>query len=504
MSIPKEPRQLLINLMYIVLTALLALNVSAEVLHAFFSIDNSMGESNRLMDGSNRKLADAISVQANAYTQFEPYKEKAKQAQETAAIFFDLVEKMKVELVEAAGGIGEDNMPVKKADKDIPTRLLVLEGRGEILRNKVIETRKKLLSLIDDPAAKASIANSIPLKINDIPANSDKKDWVQFHFQQMPVAAVMPMLTKFQNDVKVAETVILNHFADKLNVTTVKPDQFTPVIASDKNYVIRGEQFKGEIFLAAYSSTADNISVSVDGRPLEVREGKAIFTSTPNSNGNKQHEMAIRLTNPLTGDMETFSKHFSYEVGERSVAVSLDKMNVFYVGVENPISISAAGIPTNQMRVSAMGVSLTKSSNGKYVAIPQKTGRASITVSGGGLQPTIFEYTVKRIPDPTVKLGSLLGGTIPVSHFKAQKGLIPHLENFDFKAIADIRGFELVRIHKGDAATALNRGGGYGTEAQRLIDNAERGDIYYFDNIKVHCPGDDHDRPMPGLMFTLK
>ncbi len=504
MSIPKEPRQLMINLMYIVLTALLALNVSAEVLHAFFSMDNSMSESNRLMDGSNRKLADAISDQADAYAQFEPYKEKAKKVQVIATEFFDLVEKMKTELVEAAGGIGDDNMPLRKADKDIPTRLLVLEGRGEILKNKVLETRENLLSLIEDLEAKAIISRAIPLKIKDIPPGSDKKDWTTFHFQQMPVAAVMPMLTKFQNDVKVAETAILNHFADKLNVTTVKPDQFTPVIASDKNYVIRGEQFKGEIFLAAYSSTADNISVSVDGRPLEVNEGKAIFTSIPSTNGNKQHEMTIRLTNPLTGEEEIFSKQFTYEVGERSVAVSLDKMNVFYVGVENPISISAAGIPTHEMRVSASGVELVKKGNSKYVAIPHKTGRASITVSGGGLQPTNFEYKVKRIPDPTMKLGNLTGGHVPVAHFKAQKGLIPFLENFDFEAKAVVKGFELVRIRKGDAATAINRGGRYGSEAQRLVDNAQRKDIFYFDNIKVHCPGDDYDRKMSGLMFTLK
>ena len=84
MSIPKEPRQLMINLMYIVLTALLALNVSAEVLHAFFAMDESIGESNHLMDGANKKLAKAIGDQADAYAQFEPYKEKAKLAQQEA------------------------------------------------------------------------------------------------------------------------------------------------------------------------------------------------------------------------------------------------------------------------------------------------------------------------------------------------------------------------------------------------------------------------------------
>lgn len=504
MSIPKEPRQLLINLMYIVLTALLALNVSAEILQAFFTIDKSLGESNSLMDKSNQNLAEAIGEQASAYTQFEPYREKAEQAQQIAKSYFDYVGEMKTQLLDAAGGTGEDGMPLHKEDKDIPTRLLVNEGRGEELKTKTLETRESLLALIDEPEAKQRIADNIPLKINEIPANSRKKDWVQFTFQQMPVAAVMPMLTKFQNDVKVAETAILNHFADKLNVTAVKPDKFAPVIASDKNYVIKGEEFKGEIFLAAYSSTADNIQVAVDGRPLTVREGKAIFTSNPSSIGTKEHEMTIRLVNPLTGEAETFRKRFGYEVGERSVAVSLDNMNVFYVGVENPVSISAAGVPTDQMKVTSTGVQLTKNSSGKYVVIPQKTGQATITVSGGGLPPATFEYRVKRIPDPVVKLGDLTGGTVPIAHFQAQKGLIPFLENFDFKAKCDMRGFELVRLRKGDAATATNQGGGFGSDARRLIDTAQRGDVFYFDNVKVHCPGDDYDRKMPGLIFTLR
>lgn len=494
----------MINLMYIVLTALLSLNVSAEVLHAFFSMDESLSESNRLVDGSNQQLVAAINEQADAYTQFEPFRAKAEQVQTTAREFFDLVGEMKIELVEAAGGIGEDGMPKRKDDKDVTTRLFVKEGRGDVLEKQILETRNQLLALVDDPEARAAIGAGIPLKINDLPEGTDKNTWAEFQFQQMPVAAVMPVLTKFQNDVKVAETAILNHYADQLNVTTVKPDQFAPVISADKNYVIRGEQYRGEIFLAAYSSTADNISVKVDGQQLPVEGGKAIFTANPGSNGTRQHQMEITLTNPLTGEEETFTKQFTYEVGERSVTVSADKMNVFYVGVENPVSIAAAGVPTDQVRVSATGVNLTKKSNGKYVVIPQKTGQATITVSGGGLQPATFEYRVKRIPDPQVMLGNLAGGQIPVSHFQAQQGLIPHLKHFDFEAKAKIQSFELVRLRNGDAASAINRGGRYGTDAQRLVDNAQRGDIFYFDNVKVHCPGDDYDRKMPGLMFTLK
>ncbi|MBK9018399.1 MAG: hypothetical protein IPM82_32565 [Saprospiraceae bacterium] len=244
MSIPKEPRQLMVNLMYLVLTCMLALNVSAEVLQAFFSIDKSLGESNRLVEGSNQQLVQAIGDQAAAYAQFQPYKEKAAQVQVISSEFFDFVGKMKDNVVLEAGGLGPDEQPLRKADKDIPTRLFVSEGGGEKLQKKVEETREKLLALVDEPAARKDLSERIPLKINEIPASSDKKTWAQFTFQQMPVAAVLPVLTKFQNDAKVAETAILNHFAGKMNIT-VKPDKFAPVIAADKSYVIRGRGVQG-------------------------------------------------------------------------------------------------------------------------------------------------------------------------------------------------------------------------------------------------------------------
>jgi gliding motility-associated protein GldM len=490
--------------MYIVLTALLALNVSAEVLQAFFSMEKSLDESSRLVGGSNEQLASAIGEQADVYRQFEPFKEKAKQAQTIAQSFSGYVGELKAEIVQAAGGFGKDGTPVRKADKDITTRLLVNNGKGEELKSKISETREQLLALVDEPEARAQLAERIPLKINDVPAGSDKKSWAQFTFQQMPVAAVMPILSKFQNDVMVAETAILNHFADKMNIQTVRPDKFAPVISTDNSYVIRGEEFKGEIFLASYSSTADNIAITVDGRPLRVDGGRAVFTANPSAIGVKTHEMSIRLSNPLTGQTETFKKQFSYEVGERSVAVSADKMNVLYIGVENPISVSAAGVPSGKLSVVAEGITLTPKGNGKFVAVPKTPGKASVRVSGGGLQPTAFEYRVKRIPDPVMMLGKSKGGPMTAGEFKAYNEITPVLEGFDFDARCTCEEFELVRVRKGDAATALNKTGKYGTETRRIVDGVQRGDICYFENIKVRCPGETHLRKMPVAMFNIR
>ncbi len=504
MSIPKEPRQLMVNLMYLVLTALLALNVSAEILNAFSTIDRGLGESSQVVSHANGQIFAAISSQADAYTQFEPFREKADEAMKITDAFVKEVEQLKQQIIEAAGGLDEEGKPVRKTDKDIPTRILLNEGKGAALKIEVEKTRENLLNLLPEQQ-RVALAAGIPLQIAEVPAKSDKNTWEQYTFQQMPVVAVLPILSKLQNDARIAETTLLNFYLEETNVGSIKPDQYIPMIAADQSYVIRGEPYRGEIVLAAYSSTADNISVSVDGRTLPVENGKAIFTSNPSSLGTKKHRMSIELTNPVTGEKEHFERDFSYEVGERSVAVSAEKMNVFYVGVDNPVAISVAGVPSGQVNVSANGVSLQKLDNNHYLAKADRPGEASITVSGGGLEPSTFKYRVKRIPDPVIRLGTKSGGILSAAELKAHRGLIPVLEGFDFDATCRIQSFNIARVPKNDdVQTASNNGGAFESRTKAIIDRADHGDVFYFDEIKVRCPGDSYSREVNGLIFRIR
>ena len=503
MSIPKQPRQLMINLMYIVLTALLALNVSAEILQAFFSIDRSLGESSQVVQHSNEQMMEAIRQEAAAYPQFTIYLRKAEELQRQTQAFRQSLDSLRAGIVEEAGGLGPDGQPVRKMDKDIPTRILVNEGQGEALERRVRELREQLLSLVEEEQQRRLLATSIPLNIPEVPETSDKKGWAQYTFQQMPVAAVLPILRKFENDVEVAESAILNYFLSQMGTSLVL-DAYVPVIASEKNYVISGEEFRSEIFLAAYSTTADNIRVSVDGRPVAVEEGKALFSTRASGLGERTHRLLIELEDPLKDTVQRFEKTFSYLVGERSVAVSADKMNVLYVGVENPLTISAAGVPSSQVRVQAEGTALSHLGGSRYMAKPGQPGEARITVSGGGMPPSTFHYRVKRIPDPAMELGRKRGGRIEAATFRAQLGIIPVLENFDFEARCNVISFELVRVPKGgDIQVARNNGGRFESEAQRIVRNAAPGDVYYFNEIKVKCPGDTYSRELNGMIFTI-
>jgi len=504
MSIPKEPRQIMINLMYIVLTALLALNVSAEVMNALFMIDDSIKETNGLVAEENEQLLAAVTKQADAYPQFRIYQEQAEQVKMIASELNIFIDNLRDELIEAAGGLDEDNHPKRKDDKNITTRIFINEAKGFDLETMVKNTRANLLSILNEKADSARFSQTLPLKINPIPANSEKSNWVEFTFQQMPLAAVLPLLSKFQNDLKVSEATLLKHFLGKTGITR-KQDAFVPVVAANKSYVIKNEAYEAEIFLGSYSSTVDNLTVSVDGRPITVHNGKAQFKLNPSSLGIKKHKAKISLRDPLTGETESFTKQFEYEVGERSATISADKMNVLYIGVDNPLSVSVAGVPSTQIRVSGEGVTLIRKSNGKYITKPTRTGAAKITIYGGGLQPTTFNYRVKRIPDPMVKVGRKNGGIINASEFKAQRGIIPHLDGFDFEARCKIGSYEVARVPKnGDAQVRKNNGGAYENRTNRMIQQANRGDVYYFSSIKCKCPGDQVYRNLNGLVFNIR
>lgn len=513
MSIPKEPRQLMINLMYLVLTAMLALNVSAEIINAFFMVDKGIKKSNDIVGTANEAMINAIAKQVKAYPQYKEYQTKAGQAHTIAQEFYDYVQSIRNEVVDAAGGI--DTLTGKPKDyknKDITTNLLVDgpnadgTGKGHTLEKKITETREKLLALITNAADKAALSKSLALELDNAYEKSDKKSWADYNFGHMPVAAVLPMFSKFQNDAKTSETALLNYFAEKAQGTDIKFDSFEPVVSARKGYIIKGETYEAEVFLSASSTkNSGNTRISAGGKSLPVKDGKGVYKVTTSSTGTKKYNVSISVTNPLTKETKTFKKEFEYEVGERSVTVAAEKMNVFYIGVDNPVSVVAAGISSNELKVNASGVSLSKTGKGKYNAKATRPGTASITVSGGGLKSTKFDFRVKRIPDPIARLGREDAGSLPAGTFKAQGGVGAWLDNFDFDATCKIEGFILTRMAKrSDPVDAPNRGARFSGNAQRLVNMATPGDVYYFENVKARCPGDPAARKINSLVFKIR
>ncbi len=530
---------MMINLMYLVLTALLALNVSAEVMNAFFTIDTSIENTNGILSISNDKTLESLSKTVSEKTNYKPLYDAANEVRTVVKEFNEYVDGLRMGLEKEAGGVFPDDYkevikrgrPVRYQDKEIPTRFFVdgvqagpggkQEPTGPELKRRIQETRETLLNIVDrvskmqiegtqfKPEELEELKGKLALYIDDESWKAAKKpNWEDFTFGHMPVAACYPILRKIQNDARSSEATVINYLASKVGETIIEFDRFEPVASAPKGYVIKGEPYTAEIFLSAFSSqAAEGISMRVNGASLPIKDGKGQYTTTTSSIGEKEYKVDISVANPFTKKVDTYSKTFKYEVGERSVTVSAEKMNVFYIGVDNPVAISAAGISTNDLNVSISGGggSIRRVGTGEYVVnVTEQTQDCRINVSGGGMRDSKV-FRVKRIPNPVAKLSNSTGGEMGSGEFKAQGGLAAILENFDFDAKCEIQGYELVYAPaRQDVVPSINSGGRYNEKSQRLVQQAKPGDRYFFENVKARCPGDAAGRPINSLVFKIK
>ncbi len=542
MSIPKEPRQLMINLMYLVLTALLALNVSAEVMNAFFTLDDGNKASISIIDSqldqTVKGLKSLLSDESKAkYKAIEPAVDKVRADVNTFGIYIDGI---RDQLIDAGGNVnGEVDegdyienygkvVPKGKKNKDITTRILAEGDLGEELKGKLVEVKQQMVEtytqLLNENGENfglkppeienriQNIANNIPLKIDDETwkSSKNKKSWADFKFRQMPLAAVLPLLSQMQSDAKSSEAALVNNMAELAGGRVVEFDAFFPVVQAEKSYVIKGEPFKAKISVGTYSSSLNpsDIGIFVDGRKLAVNnDGIAEYTGSSSRVGQTTLKLRAEVINPLTGEKSDGDATYTYEVGERSVAISADKMNVFYIGVKNPISVSAAGVSSNELKVNITGGGgkmTNTGSNSWDIDVTKPTNDCKINVTGGGMNANKV-FRVKRIPDPVARLGNSGDGSMGNGEFKAQQGLIAWLDNFDFDAKCKIQGFNLVRVAKrSDPVEVTNAGGAFNTKGASLARAAKPGDTFYFENVKARCPGDVAGRKINSLVFRIK
>ena len=543
MSIPKEPRQLMINLMYLVLTALLALNVSAEVMNAFITLDEgnkaSAATVNSQLDQTVKGLKELLNDESKAkYRAIGPAVDEIRS---NVVDFTAYVDKLRDDILDASGNMNKKvddgdfkeeygkKVPHGIKNKDITTRMLVDEKKGADLKVKIAETKQKMVDsytkLLNENGEKfglkkeevesriQNIANNLPLKIDEETwKKSKKKSWEEFKFRQMPVAAVLPLLSQMEADAKSSEASLVNNMAELAGGRVIEFDAFFPVVSAKKSYLIKGETFEAAISVGTYSSQINpsDIGLFVNGSKLSVgNDGIAKYTAATTGLGEKTLNLEASVRNPLTGEVSKGKSTFTYEVGERSVAISADKMNVFYIGVDNPVSVSAAGVNSNTMKVgiNGGGATINKGANNNsfMVKVTTPTDNCNVTVTGEGMPTASKQFRVKRIPDPVAKLGNKGDGEMGNGEFKVQKGLIAWLENIDFEAKCDIQGFNLVKVSKReDPVESTNAGGTFADKASNLVHSAKPGDIFYIENVKARCPGDQAGRKINSLVFRIK
>ncbi len=494
MALPKEPRQKMINIMYLVLTAILALNVSAEVIQAFKTVDRSLQNSSENIAGANatlyRSLQDKLSDEKSA-EQAKIWQPKAEQAKKLSADLFSYIDGLKAELKK------ESNLQMKEVDGvqvedfkednlDASTRMFETNKKGDELKAKLIEYRRAMLAI--DPEIATEFKNSLSVENPDVKfkgQDGSKKDFTAAYFHMTPTIASLTLLSKFQNSVKNAENQVVSFAHSKIGEVKVRYDKFGVLVGQSSNYVMPGQEVSITAGIGAYSSAAAP-TINIGGANVPTIGGQGTYKTTASGSGPKSIAVNVTYTDQ-NGVKKTEQATVNYTVGTPGgAAVMLDKMNVFYIGVDNPITIGSS-TGWDKTNVTMSGGSISGSGSNRIVRV-SSPGAASITVTADG-KPSRFDFRVKTIPDPVFKVGS---GKIRMSavEFKGQQFCRADLENFDFDVKFNVTGGQVYFFGSGFTNTIqLPLNSNSLGSIKSAMDKCQPGSSIAFDNIKVSGPG---------------
>ncbi len=384
MALPKEPRQKMINMMYLVLTALLALNVSSEILNAFKTVNNSITTSNMMIDEKNKVTFAGFEAKMNddkTKEQAAKWKPKADEAKKISENLFAYIETLKQRLKQEAqlkmkapeAGSKDSVEQFNEDNLDAAVRLMDKQGEGKKLYDALAQYRQAMLNILnpdeyanESPQLQAEIKakreefnKSLPIDLSIPPSKAGNKrtgdvktDWINNYFHMTPAIAGLTILSKFQNDVRSSEAQMVDYLYKKTGDVVVVFNKFQAIAQANTTYAMPGDPIEITAGVGAFSDAAAP-TITIDGKvqPL-TSDGTALYKTTAGGAGKRVVDVVIEYTKP-DGTRERIPKKVEYTVGMPSGAsVFLEKMNVLYLDVANPITISGGSVGREQVSVS--------------------------------------------------------------------------------------------------------------------------------------------------------
>jgi gliding motility-associated protein GldM len=517
MALPKEPRQKMINMMYLVLTALLALNVSSEILNAFVTVNGSITKSNDLITDKNKLTYESFAEKLKdptTHAQAEAWAPKADAAKTLSSNLFAYIETLKGDL-EKAAGTHENHLTGKQeinADNlDAAIRIMDKEGKGKELYAKLADYKKSMLGLLGNDAKEVEhFDKALPIDLT-VPASksgnkygNDVNGWIQSYYHMTPAIAALTILSKFQNDVKNSEAQMVDYFHSKIGEVKLVYNQFQAIATSNTTYAMPGDPVEITAGVGAFSDAAKP-KITINGQSMPITpEGTALFKTTASGTGDHNVNVTIDFNKP-DGTVGHVVKNIKYTVGVPSGAsIFLEKMNVLYIGVENPLTVSGGSVGAEKTRVSFADGSITKAGGDRYIAKPSKPGMSEIVVTAEG-KTFKFPMRLKYLPPPAAFIGAKKGGNISSAEFKAVGAVIAKLEESDFMAPFQVVSYRIgavggpIQLYR----EATNEGNRWSGQAASLVASAGPGTRIFIDAINVVGP-DGRKREIPGMQFSLK
>ncbi|HEX6845557.1 MAG TPA: gliding motility protein GldM, partial [Chitinophagaceae bacterium] len=508
MALPREPRQKMINMMYLVLTALLALNVSSEILNAFKTVNNSLETTNKVVDASTTEIMTSLQNKLKddgTRERAQTWLPRAQKTQQLTAALYTDIQKYKDQILKEAGAdFAKGDSSYKDDNLDIATRIMVEHGGGKDLYKKLEQYRKDILAI--DPAIAQQFTNSLPINLaKPRTQNKGNKTWEDAYFRMVPTVAALTILSKFQNDVKTAENKVVTFCHEKVGAVEVIQDAFAAIAIANTTNALPGQEIEITAGVGGFSTKISPI-ISIGGQRQNIGDdGAAHYKFKADRLGSNSIPVNIQYTDQ-NGKVQNITKNVEYVVGQSSAAVQLDKMNVLFIGVDNPVTISGSGsVDQIQASISGGGGVLSGGGAKRTVRVTQETDDCVITVRTPDGKATPIRFRVRSIPDPTPMIGQYESGDIPASYFKSQAGVRAFVKNFFYETQFNVTSFRITGDGSGfeEGIDEKNNTGAVWSEARSIINKARPGSYIYIDNIYAIGP-DGRRRQLTPLIYNLK
>lgn len=547
----ETPRQKMIGMMYLVLTALLALNVSKDILDAFVTVNGGLEKTKVNFEEKNGSLYATFdaALQENE-KKVKPFHDKAQQVKSAADELIGYIDQVKANVMAATDGVPLDQIIAKdengidtildlkhinsKDNYDVPTEKLGVAEPGKPkdgeltakeLRTKLEEYRDLLLGLVgDNEVLKRSLTETFSFEDTKA-TDGTVQNWEAKNFYHSPLAAVVTILSKIQSEVLNAEADVVKTLLTNVDATSFKFNKLDAAVIPVSSYVTQGDSFRADIFLAAFDTTQDpriilgekwdtlNKVMTGDTINVPVNSGRGEFRVPARAVGEKEYEGVIEFKAP-GGEYKYYTFPLNYTVAAPTLVVAPTKMNVFYIGVDNPVSVSVPGFSASSLSVNLQGSGSIRpdpaGKKGDYLVKVSKVGQCKIAVSakmpdGSNKSMGASEFRVKDLPDPEPVFARGRKGDVKIQlrDAKVATAVFAEMKDFLFDLKFSVVGFDLYAKKGAQLSTVLkSRNNKLTPEMSNLINGLGRGDKLWIENVKARGP-DGRTRPIGGLSFKL-
>ncbi|MCQ2329744.1 MAG: gliding motility protein GldM [Paludibacteraceae bacterium] len=526
---PETPRQKMIGMMYLVLTAMLALNVAAEILNGYKMVNSSLVDSITTTESRVKGLITTMEyMNEQNPVKTKEWLDKTYLVRDECDKMYGILQEFKEGIISAADGgdfekaKSQPGFDVSRYSMSKPDNLdgasnyaevnqyeTSKTGRGADLQNAIINFRKFVEKMFDNDTARTRVYE-ITFKTDKIYSDhaKDSVDWVQGTFESMPAIAAVTMISKYQSDVRFAEEAMIQYFRSRTDAGDMRVNKITAVVIPDSKVVMQGGKYHAELALMAVDTTKQP-DYYVNGQKLE----NCMIDRSAGAVGDVKYSGEIVVTN-AEGERISYPFESEYSVTPPNATIANEEMNVVYRGYNNIMQIAVPGVSSSKLSVSASGASFTR--NGDNWICKVEGGAAEINISvtanvdGKNVSMGSKSFRVRSLPNPTafIKLsnGDLFSadkGGIKKSQFEGASVVAEYGESENLKANFVVKSFQMsISDGRGGTRKIASEGNKFSSSQLQTIKNMKSGTVISLSNIEFG--GAKSGKNLPFAPVTLK